>query len=102
MNELTNLVSEFNEARNWRKYHDPRSLVLAICSEVGELAHLFRWRTKSARKLSAETKLAVEDEIADIFIFLLSLCIELDVDPEIVIRKKLEVNNRRFQTKRLG
>ena len=102
MNELTNLIFEFNEARNWRKYHDPRSLVLAICSEAGELAHLFRWRRRSARNLSAEAKSAVEGEIADIFIFLLSLCIELKVDPENVIRKKLEENNIRFQSNGRG
>ena len=99
MKHLADLVREFNESRNWRKFHDPRSLVLALCGEVGELAQLFRWRTNSGRKLSLSKREAVENEIADIFIFLLALCVELEIDPEKTIRMKLRENEQRFPTK---
>lgn len=99
MNQLADLVREFNENRNWRKFHDPRSLVLALCGEVGELAQLFRWRTSSGRKLSLSKRKNVESEVADIFIFLLALCVELEIDPENIIMAKLQENEQRFPAK---
>ena len=99
MKELTDLVREFNEARNWRRFHDPRSLVLALCGEVGELAQLFRWRTHSGKRFSATKRKSVENEVADVFIFLLALCVELEIDPEVIIRMRLQENEQRFLIK---
>lgn len=99
MKELTNLIREFNENRNWRRFHDPRSLVLALCGEVGELTQLFRWRTGSGKKLSISKRKAVENEMADVFIFLLALCVELEIDPESIIRARLQENEQRFPVK---
>ena len=92
-------VREFNAARGWNKFLDPRSIILALCGELGELAHHFRWRTRSGRKLSAAKRAAVENEIADIFIFMYALCIELEIDPEAVIMAKLKKNEERFPMK---
>jgi len=96
MENLSNKVREFNETRSWRKYHDPRSLILALCGEVGELAQIFCWRKRSARRFSASTRLVVEEEIADILIYLLALCTELEIDPEKAVLAKLEKNEQRF------
>lgn len=98
MRDLIDLVREFNEARGWRRFHTPRSLILSLCGEVGELAQLFRWHT-SGRKLSLAKRKSVEAEIADIFIFLFSLCIELNIDPDKIVRDKLQDNNKRFPVK---
>lgn len=100
MEDLLNKIREFNERRSWGKYHDPRSLVLALCGEVGELAQFFRWRKRSARRLSAKDQTIVEKEIADIFIFLLSLCVALNIDPRIAIMSKLAENDKRFPVDR--
>jgi NTP pyrophosphatase (non-canonical NTP hydrolase) len=99
MNELMNLVREFNTKRSWNKFLDPRSIILALCGELGELAHHFRWRTRSGRKLSVSKRAEVENEIADIFIFMFALCVELDVDPEAVVMAKLRKNEKRFPLK---
>jgi len=99
MNKLMKLVREFNSARSWNKFLDPRSLILALCGELGELAHHFRWRTRSGRKLSVAKRAEVENEIADIFIFMFALCIELEIDPEAVITAKLKKNEERFPIK---
>lgn len=94
MRALLRKVSRFNHERGWTEYHDPRSLVLAICSEAGELAHLFRWRTRQLR--SIHTRDCAADELADILIFSLSLCDALELDPQTIILEKLRSNARRF------
>jgi dCTP diphosphatase len=40
---LTRLVRDFAMARAWSKFHTPRSLILALLGELGELAELVQW-----------------------------------------------------------
>ena len=37
-------IRAFATERLWSRYHTPRSLVLAIMGELGELAEMFQWR----------------------------------------------------------
>lgn len=41
--ELRDRMRTFTDERDWAKFHDPKSLVLALVGEVGELAELFQW-----------------------------------------------------------
>jgi len=91
---LLKKVSRFNDERGWKKYHDPRSLVLAICSEAGELAHLFRWCRRDTK--SQRVRALASDELADILIFSLSLCDQLKLDPQRIVLNKLQQNASRF------
>lgn len=96
MKGLMQSIRAFNEARGWTKYHDPRSLVLALCGEAGELAQLFRWHRRVGVQISRKMKRQVEGEVADVLIFLLTLCIQLEIDPEEAVLAKLQENERRF------
>jgi len=97
LNELAAEIQRFNDARDWQEYHTPRSLVLAICSEAGELAHLVRWvglpEVESGEWLKDNY---AHREIADIMIFCLSLCNVLGFDPEQAIRDKMLMNSDKY------
>jgi NTP pyrophosphatase (non-canonical NTP hydrolase) len=41
--ELRDRMRAFTEERDWAQFHDPKSLILALVGEVGELAELFQW-----------------------------------------------------------
>ncbi|MGY1777092.1 hypothetical protein ACI8AV_14630 [Geodermatophilus sp. SYSU D00804] len=41
--DLTRRMRAFTEAREWKRFHDPKSLALALVGEVGELAELLQW-----------------------------------------------------------
>ena len=36
-------MRQFARDRNWGRFHDPKSVILALVGEVGELAELFQW-----------------------------------------------------------
>lgn len=40
--ELRDRMREFTDERDWARFHDPKSLILALVGEVGELAELFQ------------------------------------------------------------
>jgi dCTP diphosphatase len=97
--ELTAAINEFVDARDWRRFHNPKNLVLALMGEVGELAELFQWASAeqaAALTADAQTRAAVEEELADVAIYLLRLADELGVDLDAAIRRKLTRNATRF------
>jgi len=46
MSDLTRLrdaMRSFTDDPDWERFHDPKSLVLALVGEAGELAAEFQW-----------------------------------------------------------
>src|ERR1700729_1871399 len=43
LGELRERMRQFSAERDWGQFHDPKSVLLALVGEVGELAELFQW-----------------------------------------------------------
>ncbi len=95
--QLTKIIREFADERDWEKFHTPKNLALALSGEVGELAAEFQWLTEvEIQKLSEEQLEKIELEIADIAIYLFRLSDVLKLDLPKSILKKIEINQERF------
>lgn len=97
--ELTRLIRQFSAERDWEQFHDPKSLLLALVGEVGELAELFQWvpADEAAPRFAApERRARAAEELADVTIYLLRLADVLGVDLGAVTRAKLALNRERF------
>jgi NTP pyrophosphatase (non-canonical NTP hydrolase) len=99
LDNLTNLIRDFAQRRNWDKFHIPKNLAMAITGEAGELAAEFQWLTpeESERSSLSEEKLrSIRLEIADVQIYLLRLADVLEIDVASAVREKLAINETRF------
>jgi NTP pyrophosphatase (non-canonical NTP hydrolase) len=97
--DLTTAIREFAQKRDWERFHTPKNLAIALSVEVAELVELFQWLTPEESATLVDTpdgRAAIEDEIADIAIYLLRIADVLSVDIERVVRAKLERNQQRF------
>ncbi len=97
--ELTQEIRAFADARDWQKFHTPKNLSMAIAGEAGELAAEFQWLTPEEsmeNSLSLEQRKAIELEIADVQIYLLRLADVLSVNIPEVVREKIKINDNRF------
>ena len=97
--DLTTTIREFAQQRDWERFHTPKNLAMALSVEVAELVELFQWLTPEESATLVDTpegRAAIEDEIADIAIYLLRIADVLSVDVERVARAKLERNQQRF------
>jgi len=102
--DLIDLIVEFRDKRDWGKYHTPRNLALSLVVEIGELFELLQWMTDEEilEKLSdSRYKEKIEEEIADVAIYLLLLSNELKVDLEKAIIKKIEKNERKYPVEKV-
>jgi NTP pyrophosphatase (non-canonical NTP hydrolase) len=97
--ELSTLIADFANRRDWDVFHTPKNLAMAITGEAGELAAEFQWLTpEEAKAISGEKMQNVESEIADVAIYLLRLCDVLKIDLNSAIRAKMAINETRFPT----
>jgi dCTP diphosphatase len=99
LRRLQTLLDEFAGQRDWKKFHTPKNLVMALSGEVGELTELFQWLTpEQAATLTNDprSRQRVEEEIADVFIYLLRLAHVLDVDLIAAAQNKIELNASRY------
>ena len=99
LDDLTQRMRAFTRARDWEQFHDPKSLLLALVGEVGELAELFQWLpADSAAELARNEPLKsrVSEEIADVLLYLTRLADVLNINLSASASAKLASSEGRF------
>jgi dCTP diphosphatase len=96
--DLQRSIREFARERDWEQFHTPKNLSMALSGEVGELVEIFQWLTPEEAAAVMESARAgdVEDELADVLIYLLRLADVLDIDLIAASRSKLRHNEQRY------
>jgi dCTP diphosphatase len=82
----------FTAERDWSGFHDPKSVLLALVGEVGELAELFQWLPAAdAAKLGKAEPLHARaaEEMSDVLLYLVLLADALDIDLAAAANAKL-------------
>lgn len=100
MNDLDYIkekLSQFAQARDWDQFHSPKNLSMALAGEAGELLELFQWLTEEQSKnLTEEQRKAVEEEISDVFLYLLRLADRLSIDLLEAAKNKMIINELKY------
>jgi len=94
---LRNDLRRFAAARDWQQFHTPKNLAMALSVEAAELLECFQWLTpEQSAALRAGDRKAVEEEIADVLLYLLRLSDVLDIDPLRAAQRKMTINRRKY------
>lgn len=100
--ELKLKLREFAQIRDWEQFHSPKNLSMALSVETAELVEHFQWMTEQqSTELSPQRHAAVAFELADIFIFLLRLSDQLNIDLMEITKRKMELNNKRYPVEKV-
>ena len=91
-------LRQFSQERDWEQFHTPKNLVMALAVESAELLELFQWSNSGGREEleDAETRRNVEDEVADVFNYILRIADVLKIDLEEVSKRKIENNAQKY------
>ncbi|MGB5103455.1 MAG: nucleotide pyrophosphohydrolase [Steroidobacteraceae bacterium] len=94
---LRDALRSFAAERDWEQFHSPRNLATALAVEAAELLEPFQWLTDAqSRDLSPETRTAVEQEMADVLLYLVRLADKLGVDLEQAAVAKITRNGEKY------
>ena len=99
LGELKDEISGFVEERAWSKFHNPKNVSMSIAIEAAELMELFQWLDFEQANSLAENEGAlgeIEDELADILAYVLSLANYLDIDVSQAFKRKMEKNRKKY------
>ncbi|WP_114240048.1 nucleotide pyrophosphohydrolase [Dyella sp. C9] len=95
---LTKEIDNFAKDRDWGKFHTPKNLAMALSVEASELMEIFQWDIDSPgiENFSPKKRACVEQEVADVFIYLLRFCSVTGVDIMQAAQKKIELNAKKY------
>lgn len=105
LHQLKSLVGNFVRERGWGRFHSPKNLAMSISIEAAELMEIFQWvDSKEAVALLKNQRKArhVKEELADILIYIISLCDSNQIDIATIVNRKLARNRARFPVKQVG
>lgn len=94
LSTITEQIIAFRDQRNWKQFHTIKDLLLGLNIEVSELQELVLW--KNEQEISAIDNEKIQDEMADIFIFLTYIAAHFDIDLMSAVERKLEKNGKKY------
>ena len=87
--ELIEILRAFSQERDWEQFHTQENLAKSISIEASELLECFQWSNHAATE-------KVIEELADVFTYCLLLADKLGVDPNEIVRQKLEITRSKY------
>ena len=99
LQELTEQVLAFRDARNWKQFHSPKNLAMGLSIEAAELQELFLWKKEQEVRDYLESgtgQTRVGEELADVFIYLLYLAEACEIDLPKALSDKLVHNAEKY------
>jgi NTP pyrophosphatase (non-canonical NTP hydrolase) len=97
--EMIDCVADFEQARDWARFHAPKNLAMGLAIETGELLEHFQWISEDdSRKVvdDPQTMGQVKEEMADVFCYLLTMAHTMDVDLSEAFYEKMKRNNQKY------
>jgi NTP pyrophosphatase (non-canonical NTP hydrolase) len=97
LDELRQRLRQFARERDWEQFHSPKNLSMALIVEAAELVEHFQWLTQEqSKKLPEKTLREVEQEMADVFIYLNRMADLLGIDLLDAASRKMELNAKKY------
>jgi NTP pyrophosphatase (non-canonical NTP hydrolase) len=89
--EITQALIAFRDARDWAQFHNPKDLALALNVESAELLELFLW--KDAAQADRDK---VKEELADVLAYALLLAHNYGFDVAEIMEQKIKINGEKY------
>lgn len=95
--DLREIVRQFVEERDWKQFHSPKNLSMALAIEASELMEHFQWISpEQSRDLEPAAKLEVAEELADVLCYALAIANEMDIDLASTLQAKMIKNRNKY------
>ena len=97
--KIADELRRFASDRDWDQFHTPKNLATSISVESAELLELFQWTRgqESWNEINEEKlKEKIENEIADIFLYLVRFSDLANIDLEKSALRKIALNAKKY------
>lgn len=92
-------ITQFVKERDWEQFHSVKNLTMALNVESSELMEIFQWLSEEkSNDVKSDSKILskVEDEVADVFVYLMRILNKTEIDLEKAVRNKMKKNADKY------
>ena len=102
LDQIKKRLRVFAAERDWDQFHSPKNLTITLIIEATELVEHFQWLKQEESASLSPNKLAeVEQELADIQIYLIRIADVLNVDLISAVDKKIQLNADKYPVEKV-
>lgn len=97
--DLTRRLIAFREARDWKQFHSVKNLMLSMALEAAEVLELAQWKTDAELEAALKDpalKARLQEECADVLLYLLLLAERADFDLAQAASEKIDANAHKY------
>ncbi len=99
MNELKiqKELRKFAKDRDWEQFHDLKNLAISISIEASELMEIFQWEDQKSNFWNEKkSEQLIEQEVADVMLYLLRFADIAKIDIEKACMNKIKINAKKY------
>jgi NTP pyrophosphatase (non-canonical NTP hydrolase) len=88
---VSNELKKFRNERDWKQFHNPKDLSIALSIEANELLELFLWKKPEDANLEK-----VKEELADVFAYAFLIAEKYNLNVEEIVLDKIQKNAEKY------
>jgi NTP pyrophosphatase (non-canonical NTP hydrolase) len=99
LSELTDRLIAFRDARDWRRFHGLKNLMVSLNLEATELLELGQWKDDAAVEQAVADpafRARLAEECADVLLYLLLICERAGIDLVAAAAEKIDRNAAKY------
>lgn len=89
--EITSMIRQFNQERDWDQFHNGKDLAIALSIEASELLEAFLWKSADHVK-----KDKISEELADVLNYAFMIADKYNLDIKEIMLQKLKRNAEKY------
>ncbi len=95
--ELTEMIEKFRNARDWKKFHNPKDMALSLVLEAAEVMEHFQWKNeKDVKGYIKKHKKEIGEELSDVLYWVLLMSHDLGIDIKKAFNSKMAISDRKY------
>ena len=91
MKDVILKLRQFRDERDWKQFHNPKDLSLALSIEASELLEVFLWKSSEDADVGK-----VKEELADVLAYAFLLAVSYDLDISEIVLEKIRKNELKY------
>lgn len=91
MQDVIAKLRQFRDERDWKQFHNPKDLSLALSIEASELLEVFLWKSSEDADIGK-----VKEELADVLAYAFLLADSYDLDISEIVLEKIRKNELKY------
>ncbi|MFT6339451.1 MAG: NTP pyrophosphatase (non-canonical NTP hydrolase) [Alcanivorax sp.] len=91
MQDVIAKLRQFRDERDWKQFHNPKDLSLALSIEASELLEVFLWKSSEDADVGK-----VKEELADVLAYAFLLADSYGLDISEIVLEKIRKNELKY------